>query len=66
MRSVKYIFSPVFTNEFNSMNMPEVMWVFQGGCDEMLSDIIVNEDIVAKKLLQLKVNKAHRFEWFCF
>ena len=44
------------------MNMPEVIRVFQDGCDEMLSDIIVNEDIVANKLL--KLNKAPGLDGF--
>ena len=55
-------FSSVCTNEFNSVNMPDV--VLQGGCDEMLSDIMVNEDIFSKKLLQLKLKKAPGLDGF--
>ena len=40
------------------MNMSEVIPVFQDGCDKMLSDIMVNEDIIAKKWFKLKLNKT--------
>ena len=58
-----FFFSSVFTKESNSMNIPEVIQILQGGCDKMLSDI-VNEDIVAKKLLILKLNKAPGLDGF--
>ena len=35
------------------MNMSEVIQVFQDGYDEMLSDILVYENIIAQKLLKL-------------
>ena len=47
-----------------SMNMPKVIRVVRDRCDEMLSDIMVNEDIVAKKLLKLKLNKASGWDGF--
>ena len=31
-------FTSLFTNESNSSNIPEVIRVFQDGCDEMLAD----------------------------
>ena len=59
-------FSSVFTNESNSRNMMKVIWVFQGGCDEISADIMVNKDIMAKKLEKLKLNKTSAgFEWLC-
>ena len=58
-------FRSMFTNEFNSMNMPEVIRVFHRGCDEIVSDIMVNEYIVVKKLV--KLNKASGLLlFFCF
>ena len=44
--------------------MTEVIRVFQNGCDEMPSDIMVNEDIIAKNLLKLKLNKATGLDGF--
>ena len=46
---VKYIFSSVFTNESNSMNMPEVIRILQVGSDEMLSHIMVLKILLQRK-----------------
>ena len=44
------------------LNTFEEIRVFQVDCDEMLADIMVKKDIVAKKLEKLKLNKAARLD----
>ena len=51
-------FSSVFTQESVTSDVPEVNIRFQGGVSDILEDTVINDDIIIKKLLSLKINKS--------
>ena len=51
-------FSSVFTQESLTAELPEVNIRFQGSVSDILEDIVINDDIITKKLLSFNINKS--------